>query len=602
MDIFFVISGYLITNLILKDIDKDRFHFVDFLERRIRRIIPALTTVVLATFVAGWYLFLPLDFHELGESVTAQALVHSNIHFWFHSGYFDQNATLRPLLHTWSLAVEEQFYFLFPFVLLLVHRISRKLVLPFIGLLFGASFILSVYCSYRHPSANFYLLPTRAWELLVGSILASYSPRVPMTTLQREVLGWGGLAALGWAVFGFNSETRFPGFYALVPCLGAALIIASNRVTTNTVGKLLSVRPMVFIGLISYSLYLWHWPILVFPKYVLQGHLSQTQRFLSIAVIFVIAALSWKFIETPFRTRSLLKKKSFVLAAAALVTIFFALLGVFVAQNNGLPSRIPPQALRFTRDPKLSFGFHQTTLREVLDGKLTELGTIDKSTPIDLLVWGDSHASALAPVFESICKTHSMRGQIARHAATAPAVGYESRNPQSLCEDSLLYSEAIIEHVRRNAIKNVVLVARWDFYIEADQGTSRLRNGLLSTITEMERLGTQLWIVRQVPQYDFNVPNALANAIWHKSSIEKLGLDQNDHLRNHKKQDSLFNGLTDNFARVTILDPTPLFTQNGGRCLVYHQNECLYFDADHLSPSGAHFLRPLFEPCFSTEP
>ncbi len=177
VDVFFVISGYLISGLILKDLDSGQFGIVDFWERRVRRIMPALSVVVLASLIAGWFLFLPSDFRALGRSAVAQSILASNVNFWLESGYFSQAAELKPLLHTWSLAVEEQFYLLFPFVLILIHRVSRASIVRVILLLSCSSFALSVYCSYRHSEANFYLLPTRAWELLIGSGLAA----IPVT-------------------------------------------------------------------------------------------------------------------------------------------------------------------------------------------------------------------------------------------------------------------------------------------------------------------------------------------------------------------------------------------------------------------------------------
>ena len=267
VDVFFVISGYLITGLILKDLDGGQFQLVKFWERRVRRILPAVAVVLLACLATGWFLLFSLDFKELGESVLAQALLVSNIYFWRESGYFAQAAEMKPLLHTWSLAVEEQFYLLFPFLLIAFKRFSRKSLVPGILLLCCISFSLSVYCSYRHASVNFYFLPTRAWELLLGSFLAAIPAQRTSTRWLTESLSSGGLLAILCAVFFYGPDTRFPGISALLPCVGAALIIWANDHTLTCVGKLLAIRPVVFIGLISYSLYLWHWPMLVFASY-----------------------------------------------------------------------------------------------------------------------------------------------------------------------------------------------------------------------------------------------------------------------------------------------------------------------------------------------
>ena len=199
VDVFFVISGFLITGLILRDLDAGKFSIVKFWERRVRRIMPALAVVVLASLAAGWFLLLPQGFKELGESAVAQTLLSSNIYFWIKSwigvGYFTPDAEVKPLLHTWSLAVEEQFYLFFPFLLLALKRIARHSIVPAILLLAGISFALSVWCSYRYPSANFYLLPTRAWELLIGSFLAAIPVQQRITARWlTESLSWGGAA------------------------------------------------------------------------------------------------------------------------------------------------------------------------------------------------------------------------------------------------------------------------------------------------------------------------------------------------------------------------------------------------------------------------
>src|ERR1035441_8508823 len=196
VDVFFVISGYLITGLILKDLDGGQFQVFKFWERRVRRILPAVAVILLACLATGWFLFLPLNFKELGQSVFAQAMLVSNIYFWRESGYFAQTAEVKPLLHTWSLSVEEQFYLLFPFLLIAFKRFSRKSLIPGILLLCGVSFSLSVCCSYLYPPVNFYFLPTRAWELLLGSFLAAIPAQRASTRWLTESLSSGGLLAI----------------------------------------------------------------------------------------------------------------------------------------------------------------------------------------------------------------------------------------------------------------------------------------------------------------------------------------------------------------------------------------------------------------------
>ncbi len=271
VDVFLVISGFLIASILIREIDGGTYSALDFWERRIRRIVPALAVVVVATWAAGWLLFLPMDFKSVGTSIAVQPAMAANVVFWRDARYFSPDLETKPLLHTWSLAVEEQFYVGFPLLLVLLakyRRVPRTMALA--GLVAG-SFALSVYGSHWHPTPTFYLLPTRAWELLVGALLATSRGRMPIVPAVREAAGWGGLGLVLYSVARFDDQTRFPGLAALVPCIGAALILLSSEGQASAVGRILGWRPFVFVGWVSYSLYLWHWPVLAFAKYQSTG-------------------------------------------------------------------------------------------------------------------------------------------------------------------------------------------------------------------------------------------------------------------------------------------------------------------------------------------
>ena len=266
VDVFFVISGFLITGLILKQQRSGTFSLLQFWGRRIRRIIPASTLVGVVCLLAGT-LLLPADFSELAKSLTAQQLMVSNIYFWKASDYFGGTAEVMPLLHTWSLAVEEQFYLGYPLVLIVLYRWSTRTAVAVLFAMAAVSLIIAEWGVWHHPTATFYLLPPRACELLLGGLLV-YCPephRIGQT--WRELGSWIGLALVVFAGVGYSTDTSFPGLTAMVPCVGTGLIIYLNTLQPTRLARILSLRPVVFIGMISYSLYLWHWPLFAFTCY-----------------------------------------------------------------------------------------------------------------------------------------------------------------------------------------------------------------------------------------------------------------------------------------------------------------------------------------------
>jgi peptidoglycan/LPS O-acetylase OafA/YrhL len=293
VDVFFVISGFLITSIILKDLNSGEFGLAHFYERRARRILPALSLVMFVCLLAAWVFMDPHNYALLSRSMVATSTFSSNVYFYLVSGYFDIASDEKPLLHTWSLAVEEQFYIIVPFCLgYFWYQKNRNLVLV-LALACIASFMTSVVLSYYPGNANFYLLFSRAWELLVGVLLAY----LPTNTNSGHKVAFSacalGLGMIVYSVLFYNQQTPYPGFYTLFPVAGAALIIRYGAIV-NPVSSMLKFKPIVFIGLISYSLYLWHFPILAFMRLKTIGELQASNVYLAIAISFLIASLSWK--------------------------------------------------------------------------------------------------------------------------------------------------------------------------------------------------------------------------------------------------------------------------------------------------------------------
>ncbi|NDW03283.1 acyltransferase family protein [Jiella pacifica] len=326
VDVFFVISGFLITTILLDELQEGRFSLLGFWERRIRRILPALFTVVAASSIAAVMLMNPAELQRYSKSVLSVATFWSNIHFWDESGYFDTTAELKPLLHTWSLAVEEQYYILFPPFLAIIWAFCRRWLLPILIILFVVSLAVSQWTVDAHPAFAFFWLPARSFELGVGVFVALYFQRrdAPGTLVVRECLSIAGLGLILASILLFDDETPFPGLYALVPTVGTGLVILTATSGTR-VHRLLSARPLVGIGLISYSAYLWHQPLFAYARIATKGEASTwTIAALTIPCL-CLAALSWRFVEKPFRRRADIGRSRLFKAAAVMTAALVAI-------------------------------------------------------------------------------------------------------------------------------------------------------------------------------------------------------------------------------------------------------------------------------------
>jgi peptidoglycan/LPS O-acetylase OafA/YrhL len=409
VDIFFVISGYLITSIIAKDRNLGRFSFLSFYERRMRRIFPALFSVIFFCTLASATLFAPIDFMTFGKSMVASTCFVSNIFFLRSTGvdgYFGDSSNLQVLLHTWSLSVEEQFYLLFPALVLLLTRSAKGWVTQSLSLLTGISFLVNIWLTLHSQPRAFYTLPPRAWELLIGSLLAIKAAPPLRRRLFREIAGTAGLGLIACAVTLFTKDTTFPGFSALVPCFGAWLIIYAGEEGSSCVKTILSFPPLVFIGVISYSLYLWHWPLIVFSQYFAAGDLNGAETVGVILSSLLVAFLSFEFIESPFRGRdsTFSRRQIFTFGlAASMVSIMF---GLVIYKYRGIPERYD----KLTRQLVLSNSGRKSDyqsvcsnwkrpVRSVADINFCNFGT---SASKKIMFWGDSHVQQLYPLIKTL--------------------------------------------------------------------------------------------------------------------------------------------------------------------------------------------------------
>jgi len=596
VDVFFVISGFLITGVLLSEQSRKEFRLADFWVRRVRRLLPAATVMVVATLVAGFFVMLPDDYEGLASSAIAQQLLVSNVHFVGKSGYFDGSAELMPLLHTWSLAVEEQFYVGYPLVLLLLGRLPRQLMVAALVAIAGISFGLSDWGVRAHPQSTFFLLPTRAWEILLGGLICFAPIPHRRSALLANLLAGLGLFGILLPAWLFNAATPFPGRAALVPCFATAMLIYANSLTTTWVGRLLEIRPMVFVGLISYSLYLWHWPILSFLRYFWCDEPSSgLLRGCAVALGFGIACLSWRYVEQPFRRKDVLPQaKGLLVAAGAAMSVVLASAFAIVA-FHGLPRRFDPQAVSYASAVKENMIHRRTvSLESLQQGTLPAFGDADGS--VACLVWGDSHAMSLIPGIDAACRGRGVRGvQITNHA-TAPLLDFFVRKRLGLNERAPAFNRAVVDYAVAEHIDVVFIVGYWFSYGDQPHFDASLRK----TVAELADAGIHVVLVRDVARFPYDPNLKLSMAVRLGGDVSKVGVPVAGYLKINRRWNDLFDQLAGD--TVSVLDLSPVFVDETSLWRAEQDGVSMYWDHDHLSTAGSLRLQPLVEALFDGLP
>lgn len=597
VDVFFVISGYLITALLVGEMAADRFSLVSFYERRARRILPALFLVLGASVLAAWVWLMPDDMQSFAGSLSAVSLFGSNVFFWRTSGYFDAASDLKPLLHTWSLGVEEQYYFVFPLLLLLLRKHSRALAVITLTALSAISLWAAQRFVVQQPEAVFYLLPTRAWELGLGALLALY--HVKQAPRGSEPLAIVGLLLIGVAVATFSASLPAPSLYTLVPTLGTALVIHAASGAT-VVGRLLSSRPLVGVGLISYSAYLWHQPLFAFAKHQNFGTPRPGVMGALVVLTLVLAWLSWRFVEMPFRDLTRFRRKQ-VFTVSLVGSLGFLAIGVAGQTTNGFELRVSADKREFLD----SFSMQRPEWRYVItEGLQEKFRTQCDFYDLDrhrarlpthvprpriapecyqpngarhtVFIWGDSHAQQL---FFGLARTLPSDWQILQVASSAcpPRLNAES-SAEQFCDQSNWFARQVVARTK----PDVVIVG---------QNAGHDSKAMAAIARDLRAAGVgRVLFTGPTPHWRTRLPKIVAFRFWESTPRRTwTGVDR-EMLERSKALVHVpgYVSLTDYFC-------------NDAGCLVYYGNDrrkgVTSFDYGHLTPvASLHLARDLLVP------
>ena len=624
VDVFFVISGYLITTIILTELEQGKFSIVIFYERRARRILPALFLVMFVCIPFSWFWLLPSDMKDFSQSLVAMSVFASNILFWRESGYFGTAAELKPLLHTWSLAVEEQYYVLFPLFLMLFWKFGKRLIFVTLGLMFFVSLAVAQWATYAKPDVAFYLLPTRGWELLIGAFAAFYLSQSNCKDFGKglsEFAGWLGVALILYSVFAYNKVTPFPGLYALVPTLGTVLIILFATQQT-IVGRFVGNKAFVGIGLISYSAYLWHQPLFAFAKHKDLSEPDQITFALLAIISLILAYFSWKIVEVPFRNKKRINRKKVFLLSVFFTTIItiVGLLGIYF---DGFKSRLPPNIIWQSFGAKLDANGDVCEMKPVIgfDGVVAcNFGATRGNKNVAL--YGDSHAQAISEYLNRDFINHNIKGiRVALDGCHVVPSIIDTRENIDRNKDCTKKFLSLISYIKSEDA-DVIVSSRWSFrlypvksfieempYKNSEGGVERENyreyavnsNGKLDfEVSAKERAlknlvegllasNQRIFLIYPVPEIAWDI--AKKNWIYYKQQkaiLSEISIPYEEYKSRNRFVINIFDSFSnrENFYPVR---PSEVFCESflENRCVAQYDSVPYYYDDDHLSDEGA---------------
>ena len=630
VDIFFVISGYLITNIIIKDLSVNKFNLKNFYLRRARRILPILYFITIISLLASFFLMSDEEIIFFSRQIISVILFFSNFFFWKNTGYFDPSTETQPLLHTWSLGVEEQFYILFPLFLIFLWKLYRnKIFISFI-IVSLLSLILSQIggnfkiqnLSYEFPyfklpfdffwqagSANFYLPFGRVWELLTGSLISIFLNKRKIKEKKfNSFLSFLGIVLILISIFTFKEDTQYPSVFTILPVAGTSLLIIFSTSTTIA-HKLLSWKPLVFLGLISFSLYLWHQPLLAFNRIYFGVDLNFYHKIIIIILSFIFSILTWKFIENPFRNKKKIDNRKVVII---LLSTSFAILLISIlisfSKISSFKEQLPKKISNTfkSEDPNDCFDLEYAHLSQ--KKWYCEIGQ-DKQE-ISFALIGDSHALALKPAFELAAKTKNKKGVFTGFSGCPGLIGINSLRSDSNIKNCKLLNDKLFEFVKKNKIKKIFLASRWNYYTVGNYAKTNFNfvskdqllfsnktqtklstiYGIKNTLKRYKDINVEVVFVHQVPEQIYKPKYAYQQSIMKNTiNIKKLSsfaVSYKKHMKHSKFIRDNVNNIKKDFFNLKQIDFDNIFC-NKIRCNFGSESVSYYSDRNHLSTAGS---------------
>ena len=579
VDVFFVISGYLITGIIINETEQNSFNISNFYERRARRILPALILVILFSIFASIFIMYPFQIIDFAKSIFYVSTFSSNFYFWQNTGgYFGTLSGQMPLLHTWSLAIEEQFYLIFPIFFIIFFRFGYKKILILILVTIALSFSISQYASFYHPRPNFFLIFTRAWEILIGSICAIFLIKYGDKVQKSDLLSIIGLLFILIPIFLFTEKTPFPSVYTLLPTIGTALIIIYSD-NLNLIGRFLSLRPLVFLGLISYGAYLWHHPFLVFGSIYFDGELSEFFSIFICFIAFLFSYYSWKFVETPFRNKKNINLKIFLIAMIFSLTVIIGY-SVIAIKLDGFSNLWSPQDRSIVSMHPLKSGDY--VKKKFNEHKNKDFSNNNKK---NILVIGDSYAQDFVNVlyeskynFKFNISTRHIKPRCGNLFIDKEIIYNLKRYNPKTCYNEKYYDTSLRKLIKK--ADYIFLASAWEYdevkYIPLSiKNIKEIKNSKVFVVSR-KFFPNLNWSTRDLINIDYKKRASL------KMKVNKEHIRIHEYMKNYLDNSNLIN-LHD---LLCVKNKCPIFDEKAN---------LLSYDGSHFTKDGAKFMSNLID-------